>query len=249
MADENKHGLSRSIPAGIRREIRQRCGFGCVVCGLGIYDYEHFDPEFSEAYEHDPKGMTLLCMQCNQKKRRGLLSVDTVKAMNERPKALEMGFAQEWLDSSTAKVEVVFAGCKFTDCTHIVMIDKIPVLSVIAPEENGAPYRISGRFCNDQGSVVLQIEENNWRVCKDSWDVEWAGSKVTVRNGLGDIALVLRSVPPGKIFVEKINMTVNGWTLQGDERNLNITNPFGLSNSFMKGNFKKCFVGIALGAI
>ena len=61
MDDTNKHGLSRYIPEAIKREVRQRCGFGCVICGFGFYDYEHFDPDFADAKFHDPNGMTLLC--------------------------------------------------------------------------------------------------------------------------------------------------------------------------------------------
>ena len=60
MANTNDHGLSRTIPEGVKREVRQRCGFGCVICGLGFYDYEHFAPDFVDATEHNPAGMTLL---------------------------------------------------------------------------------------------------------------------------------------------------------------------------------------------
>jgi magnesium chelatase family protein len=47
----NKHGLSRTIPAEIRREIRQRSKFGCVICRNAIYTYEHIDPTFVNAKE------------------------------------------------------------------------------------------------------------------------------------------------------------------------------------------------------
>lgn len=29
----NKQGISRDIPDPIKRDVRQRCGFGCVICG------------------------------------------------------------------------------------------------------------------------------------------------------------------------------------------------------------------------
>ncbi|MXF04188.1 hypothetical protein FQ041_25950, partial [Escherichia coli] len=74
MDNINKHGLSRRIPETIKRQIRQRCGFGCVICGFGFYDYEHFKPDFVDAKIHDPNGMTLLCSQRNQKRARGRLS-------------------------------------------------------------------------------------------------------------------------------------------------------------------------------
>ena len=52
MAKENEHGLPRHIPADVARAVRQECGFGCVICGVALIQYEHFDPEFAEAREH-----------------------------------------------------------------------------------------------------------------------------------------------------------------------------------------------------
>ena len=47
MSDINKFGLRRSdFHADTKRLIRQRDGFGCVVCGLALIKYEHLDPEF-----------------------------------------------------------------------------------------------------------------------------------------------------------------------------------------------------------
>ncbi len=59
--DRNKNGLSRYIPSEIKSIIRERSYFGCVVCGNLFCDYEHVDPLFCEAKEHDPEKMCLLC--------------------------------------------------------------------------------------------------------------------------------------------------------------------------------------------
>ena len=121
MTDFNRHGLSRYVPSEIRLAVRQRCGFGCVCCGAGFYDYEHFDPDFKDATQHKSESITLLCMQCNQKKRRGLLSVETVRLANSNPRCLQQGFASEAFDfSHEAPIEVVFAGQTFVDCKILV---------------------------------------------------------------------------------------------------------------------------------
>ncbi|GAH43227.1 unnamed protein product, partial [marine sediment metagenome] len=54
MSSTNQYGLSRYIPLEIKRAVRQKCGFGCVVCGSTIYQYHHFDPPFNEAKQHNP---------------------------------------------------------------------------------------------------------------------------------------------------------------------------------------------------
>lgn len=73
MANTNKHGLSRNIPSAVRLKVRKRCGFGCVVCGSAVYDYEHFEPEFHDAKEHSASGIALLCPTDHARKRKGEL--------------------------------------------------------------------------------------------------------------------------------------------------------------------------------
>ena len=75
----NKHGLPRTIPESIKRKVRQRCGFGCVICGIGLYEYEHFAPEYKDAKSHAPEGITLLCPNHHARKTIGRLSLETIK--------------------------------------------------------------------------------------------------------------------------------------------------------------------------
>ena len=78
-ASYNKYGLSRHIPETVKRKVRQACGFGCVCCGLAIATYEHIDPEFSEAKNHDWKKIAYLCGSCHDKVTRGFWSKNKIK--------------------------------------------------------------------------------------------------------------------------------------------------------------------------
>ena len=96
MSAVNKYGLRRSdLTSDQKRQIRQQAGFGCVVCGNAIGDYEHIDPEFSEAGEHDVSKMAFLCIQCHGKVTRRQLSKQSVLTARENPAALESGFSFE----------------------------------------------------------------------------------------------------------------------------------------------------------
>lgn len=53
----NKYGLKDTISSLVKREVRQRCGFGCVNCGNAVYQYEHLDPTFAEAKELNRPGI------------------------------------------------------------------------------------------------------------------------------------------------------------------------------------------------
>jgi hypothetical protein len=94
----NKYGLTRDIPAGVKRAVRRACGFGCVICGHAIIQYEHFNPPFAEAKEHNPEGMALLCGGCHDRKTRGFLSVSTVAQARQNPRAFQRGYAHDLFD-------------------------------------------------------------------------------------------------------------------------------------------------------
>jgi len=246
MAERNKYGLGRTIPSEIKREVRKRCGFGCVICGISIFDYEHFNPAFKDAKNHDPIGITLLCPQCNQKKARGMLSVETVTNANAAPKSLQQGFSNETFDFGVEPIEIIFAGVSFKNCQHLIVVGKIPILSVSTPEEKHAPYRLSGRFCDDAGAATLKIEDNVWSVGADNWDVECTGAKITIRKGLGDIVLTLKSIPPKKLVVERINMQFEGRFFRGGGDLLEISRDGKNWNSFKACSMENGHIGILI---
>lgn len=247
MAQINKHGLGRTIPAQVRREVRQRCGFGCVICGLSLYDYEHFSPDFKDATFHDPKGITLLCMQCNQKRNRKVLSVETVAEANINPKCLQQGFANEAFDFGSHPIEVKFAGVTFKNVKHLIRVEGIPILSIKNPETKGAPFLLSGKFSDDCGLPTLTIEHNEWRVGGDTWDIECEGAKIIIRKAPGDIALVLRSEPPYKLVVERLNMEFEGIYFRGNEDLLEISNDGKYWDQWRGCSMEDCLVGMQFG--
>lgn len=247
MAERNQHGLGRYVPQDVRREIRSRCGFGCVLCGLAYYDYEHFDPDFKDAKEHNPNGMTLLCMQCNQKRARGTLSAATVARANENPKCKQQGFASELFDFGPEPIEVKFAGVSFIDCNTLIRVDGVNILSFRPPEEPGTPVLLTGFLADTTGATTLTINDNVWSAGDENWDVEAVGQKITIRRGPGDIALQIRVMPPHALAIESIDMQFEGWFIKGDEKTLNISQDGKHWSSFSTCSMRSCDIGISLG--
>lgn len=243
----NRFGLPRYVPADTAREVRQRCGFGCVICGKAFYDIEHFSPDFKDATEHNPSGMTLLCMQCNQKRARGTLSVETVVRANASPKCLSDGFASEIFDIGYEELSIVFAGVTFKNCRNLIAINNEPILSIARPIQHGMPFLLSGVFNDESGREILRINENQFSVISESWDVEVKGCSITVRSALGDVQLVLRVVPPKLVIVEKIKMRFKSIFLDGNEDELRISTDWGKGwNKFYGCNLDGCETGIAI---
>lgn len=216
----NKYGVSRYVPEHVKREIRQRCGFGCVICGLGFYDYEHFEPDFSEAKAHNPAGMTLLCPNCNQKRARNRLSAEAVALANAKPKCLQQGFSKEQFDFSTTPVYIRIGGIEIHNCKYILVINDMPLISILPPLEEGQPVRVSGFFTDGDGNQTLTLLNNEWSADTGSWDVESIGPVITIRSGPRNISLKIRLNPPHSLSIEQLQMKFEGYYIKCDTEHL-----------------------------
>ncbi|MCX7429030.1 MAG: HNH endonuclease signature motif containing protein [Planctomycetia bacterium] len=208
--DMNEHGLSRYVPVPVRRAIRQRCGFGCVICGFAIYDYEHVDPAFKDAKEHDFTKITLLCGRCHDSVTRGIWSKDKVKEHDHNPRCKQDGFSFGAFDIGNVFPRVIVGSYEAIETPVILEVAGTPLLMVAPPEEEGGPFRLSALFCDSGGKQLLRIECNEWRSPVGTWDIESVGPRLTFRTEPGSIALGLRSEPPGVLVVERMNMVYKG---------------------------------------
>jgi len=243
----NEFGLQRNIPADVKRAVRQRCGFGCVLCAGAIFEYEHFNPPFARARRHDAAGITLLCPTCHAKKTRNLLSERRVREANAAPAALDKRYAYSDLEGTQAKPFVRLAGLLLRNCDMPLEIRGFPVLQIEAAEGAGSPYALSARFFfNARGVPSLFIRRNEWQVLADTWDVEVVGASVTIRDGPGNIALRLRFEPGEGLVVERMEMLCAGYRVSGNPDGLDIFPPGGGRHVFRGGISDNCKVGLSL---
>ena len=208
--ETNKHGLSRYIPSEVKREVRRRSGFGCVVCGNAFYEYEHIDPPFENAKQHDPERMALLCGSCHSDSTTGRLSKETIKRASAAPKSLQKGFSFRPLDVGWTHPEVVIGTLHAIETTNIVRVFGEPMLCVDPPEQDGAPFRLSAILTDRDENDILIIDENQWQNPTINWDVEIKGQRIKIRRALGDILLILRIDPPHRIVIERLDSYYDG---------------------------------------
>lgn len=212
----NKHGLSRDIPSDVRRQIRQECGFGCVVCGMALYEYEHFDPPWRDAKVHSPDGIACLCGTCHLKKTKGVWSVTKIADARKNPKCLSGSHSWFDLDVSINTPWLVRIGnTTFANPMCIIEINGEQILAILPPEKRGAPPRISAKFYSRKGKIIASIHENEWRGDWAAFDIESTGSKLVVRSDTRKIVLVLNFKPPNGIVIEKLLMHYKGATISG----------------------------------
>lgn len=213
----NKHGLSRDIPEPIKRQVRQRCGFGCVYCGNAIYEYHHVDPPFTEAEAHEPEGIALLCGKCHDYVTKGVWSETRVKEAMDAPKCLQEGFSFGEFDMGMRWPEIVLGAARFRGTRAILVIEGETLLQVEPAEDTNAPFQLSGKFYGEKDRLLFEIKKNEWTGPTSNWDIEQSGSRITVRTAPGRIAIKLRAEPPNELVVEQIDMRRRGTRIAGTE--------------------------------
>ena len=241
----NKYGLSRDIPSDVKRNIRQHCGFGCVVCGLGIIQYEHIDPAFHEAHQHESKNIALLCPQCHAKVTTGFWSKQKIKLAMTDPISRRRGFTKEVFDFCGGHPTLQFGGMTLHNCPIPIEVAGCPLFKIEKPEVKGGPFRLSGVFCNSNGKVTLQIVEDEWIASSDNWDVEVSGGVIIIREAHRIIHLRLKVDPPKKLIVDHLDMNLGGWEFEANGDFLRVKFPNGGINEFTACSADNCRVGMS----
>lgn len=141
----NKYGLSRDIPSEVKRAVRQNSGFGCVLCGLSLYTYDHIDPPWAEAQAHMSDKICLLCPNHHERKNKGLLSMQEIKAAYQAPFAKTVGYSHDpEFRTCQRPLELRLGNLVFNDPREVLRIGGELLLAV---EDLGDGHiALSGRF-------------------------------------------------------------------------------------------------------
>jgi hypothetical protein len=206
----NIHGLDRNIPENIRRQVRQECGFGCVICGLAITQYEHIDPTFADAKFHDPKKIALLCGTCHDHITRGTWSKDYVLRARRNPKTFQQGCARDAFDFRNP-FHLFVGDSHFQNVRCIVRKSSGEEwFTVEPPEAPEGPPRLTAKFFCSKGLVELEILQNEWFCPTGVWDLKVEGPVIEVRSAPREIVLRLKAKPPHGLEIQRLKMLFKG---------------------------------------
>ena len=237
----NRHGLSREIPQKVKRLVRQRCGFGCVVCGLALTDYEHVDPTFADAKTHDPDAIVLLCPTHHAAVTRGLMSKKRVLEHSKAPAALRVGFTHGAFEVSSRPLIVTLGNLICEDTPRIITVGNIPLLSFAKSEYEDEPWQMTAIMADSFGNPLLSVKENTWRASSARWDIQSVGNRLTIRNGAKNIGLRLRHDPGNSLVFERARLSFAGIKVEcSEDEGMLITHPDGSNFVFNGGSFKSC---------
>lgn len=239
MAQINKYGLKRHIPENIKKEVRLRCGFGCVVCGAMFYDYEHFDPVFEECQSHRAEGITLLCGRHHTNKTRNFFPLAAVKKANNKPYAKHNGFWEDLTFDSMPPT--ILLGTNETRCYRdVFIINNKKILCIDSPECADSPYLISACFIDNNNNKILDIERNVIKGNSGNVDVVAKGGVLSIKSLEKPITFLELSLKnqPLQFEISKLNMAFEGNKIEIDKQGeLKIRNSFGGGFTMNKSKF------------
>lgn len=215
--NKNKYGLTRTIASETKRNIRKECGFGCIVCGSAIYQYEHILPEFHEAKSHDIDKIGLLCGTCHDKVTRRIFPKEFIQEQRLKPFCLNVHPSKyEYYIKPNSDVVIELGKIKFINTTNVIVIDGIQVLSIHSPEEENSPPIIYAQFFDREENKVAWINHNEWHGCSESFDIEAVGSKIKIRSNLYKVDLDINLLYPNIFQIDSLNLSYNSKTIKGN---------------------------------
>ena len=150
---------SRNIPLPIQREVRQRCGFGCVICGMPLYEYEHME-EWALVKRHVADEITLLCDQHHREKTNRLLPKEVVRKANTEPFNLREGVSKPYLLHFSGEEAIVEIGGNTFSCVDQgygtamvpISVDGTPLIGLILADGH---FLLNLVIFNEYNSPVL----------------------------------------------------------------------------------------------
>jgi hypothetical protein len=228
--------------------VRQRCGFGCVLCGLPIYDYDHIIP-WSKVRGHKPDNIVLLCARHHREKTSGLLNVEAVRFAQNRPHNFRHGESSPYdlhysgtncktvIGSNTHEWPQLVSGA----FTIPLLIDDTPIVLFRVEDEH---LLLTTQLFNRSNQLLAQIVDNQLVYSVSSWDVEFVGRGLTIRGGPGDIFVRMEFETPSTVLLDRGHIWRNGIEVDiAPDRILFVNNRNTVSNCMAIN----CILGIGVG--
>jgi hypothetical protein len=199
------------IPEPLKRQIRQRCGFGCVICGLPLYEYDHLD---GPTDVNDPGRITLLCDRHHKERTNGLLPTPDVEKANVQPHNVRLGASAPYaLNYSGSQCSIRMASNVHS--SDLIDGARMCVLEVSGRCLVGFDYEdehllltLDLRDADDHQLMLIDRSELVYWI--DTWDIQLVGQRLTFRRDLGDIIFDATFSPPTEIVIHRADFFVSG---------------------------------------
>ncbi|SRR6266566_355036 len=240
------------IPDPTKREVRQRCGFGCVICGLPLYTYEHM-LGYANVKRHVAEELTLLCYKHQYERTHKLLPIQNVLRANLDPYNLREGVSAPYTlhyDGPDCIADIGKNVFSFRDEAHDTELIALAIddESLISFRSDRSHWLLNLKVFDKNDDLILQITDNELIYSIDPWDIELVGHTLIIRESQGNILVDLLFEPPSRIKIQRGHFLHNGIEIEIKQDYLHILNnhhkvsgnrALGFTHAFLIGNTVK----------
>ncbi len=196
VSDESDQA-GRYIPAEVRRQVRRKCGFGCIFCGSPVFQYDHLR-DFAEVKEHDPANINLLCPNHHMEKTAGRLSSEAVAKRAKNPVNLSADRSVTGAPLITSGDTMTFlVGGNIFAGTPTGLPEGFDAVQVAGKGMLNATWEdewltLNMTLTDEAGTPLVVVESGELRVNTRVWDFQFVGRQLTIHSGPRKIETSLR---------------------------------------------------------
>lgn len=224
-------GISNQRPPisdPMKRQVRQRCGFGCVLCGLPLYTYEHM-LGWANVHRHAADELTLLCSKHQAERTSGLLPIEDVKRANVEPYNLREGISKPYTFHYSGPNCIADIGTNIFSFRNIdshpefiaFAIDEDPIISFRGENSH---WLLNLNIYDKKDNLTLFIADNELIYSLFPWDIELVGRNLILREAQKEILIDILFEPPNQIKIQRGHFLHRGIEIQIRPEHLYIMN-------------------------
>ena len=207
-----------AIPEPLKREIRQRDGFGCVLCGCPLYVYEHFE-EFSKVKEHTLGNIYLLC-DTHHREKEHLLPLEKIETARKSPRNRKAEFTHlhplhYFGDKCVLKIGSSTFRSVLSELNNSFSAIVVENEEIFNFRFEDGHILFTTKIYDPDGNLVVHILDNQLLIKTENWDVEFIKNRLTIRHAPSEIAVEIAFDPPSNItFLRGTFYSSNGYPIQ-----------------------------------
>jgi hypothetical protein len=251
-ANVNVHGLRRYIPVDIARQIRKEAGYGCVICGALFTDYEHIEPEFHDAHEHDPNKMTLLCGTHHDDVTFKRISKRKVWQAKKSPKNIIGGRLTRSMYHQKDDPDIILGSNKLSSFDMMICIYDKPILWFEKSDNIEEPIQLCATLIFNDYANHTCISRNRFLSTVGNYDIITTSADINIFNEKRINVLSLSFVGDESVKINSLDINYMGFGISVNTQNeITLKNPNGciikFSNVLLQNNKKSINIDRPIG--
>jgi len=214
----------------MKREVRQRCGFGCVMCGLPLYTYEHI-VGWANVHSHVAEELTLLCDQHQRESTNKLLPREQIIRADKDPYNLREGVSKPYTlhySGSNCIADIGRNVFSFQDdgSNPEFVAFAIDEESIISFRLDSGHWLLNFSVYDRNDDLILLIVDNELIYSVFAWDIELVGRNLIIREAQRIILVDILFEPPSQIKIQRGHFFHNGIEVEIKPDSLYVVNNY-----------------------